>query len=47
MPGRDFFPPSESMAPQLDDALKRMERSKTEFLPNPVVPEPPPPGQIQ
>ena len=47
MPGADFFPPSETMAPQLDDALKRMDRSKVEILPNPVVPEPPPPGQLQ
>ncbi|APV49728.1 hypothetical protein BWI17_08555 [Betaproteobacteria bacterium GR16-43] len=46
LPGKDFFPPSDTMAPQLDDALKRMERAKIEFLPNPVVPEAVP-GQLQ
>jgi general secretion pathway protein D len=45
LPDREFFKDSESMAPLLDDALKRLERAKAE--PTPVVPEPPPPGEVR
>jgi MSHA biogenesis protein MshL len=46
LPDRGFFKEAETMAPALDDALKRMERAKADatLTPVPVVPEPPPPG---
>ena len=47
LPDREFFKESESMAPQLDEALKRLERTRMDFTPVPVVPEPPPPGEVR
>lgn len=44
LPNSEFFRDPDLIAPQLDDALQRMERAKHELQPVPVVPDPPPPG---